>query len=94
MERAMATVKTRPLGNRKSMNIGGLIFMIKKGVGEVKMAPEFYLSPSNVQLNLLDDWINVLEDMYNDEAKEAGTLKERAKITTRTHVRTYDDTTD
>jgi hypothetical protein len=94
MVKAMATAKVRPLGNRKSMNIGGLIFMIKKGVGEVKMAPEFFLAPSNVQLNLLDDWINELEDMYSAEAKEAGTLRERAKITKRTHVRTYDDTTD
>ena len=76
------------------MNIGGLIFMIKKGVGKVKMAPEFYLAPSNVQLNLLDDWINELEEMYNAEVKNAGTLKERVKITNRTHVRTYDDTTD
>lgn len=86
--------KVRPLGNKHSMNVGGLIFMIKKGVGKVKMAPEFYLAPSNVQLNLLDDWINELEGMYNDEAREAGTLRERAKITTRTHIRTYDDTTD
>jgi hypothetical protein len=86
--------KTRPLGNKHSMNIGGLIFMIKKGVGKVKMAPEFYLAPSNVQLNLLDDWINELEEMYNAEVKNAGTLKERVKITNRTHVRTYDDTTD
>jgi hypothetical protein len=90
----MATAKVRPLGNKHSMNIGGLIFMIKKGVGKVKMAPEFYLAPSNVQLNLLDDWINELEEMYNAEDREAGTLKERARVTSRTHVRTYDDTND
>jgi CRISPR/Cas system CMR-associated protein Cmr1 (group 7 of RAMP superfamily) len=94
MERAMEIVKVRPLGNKHSMNIGGLIFKIKKGVGEVKMAPEFFLAPSNVQLNLLDDWINELEEMYNAEIRAEGTLKERARITTRTHVRTYDDTTD
>jgi hypothetical protein len=28
-------------------------------------------------LNLLDDWINALEEMYNAERNEAGTLKER-----------------
>jgi hypothetical protein len=87
----MATAKARPLGNRKSMNIGGLIFMIKKGVGEVKMAPEFFHAPSNVQLNLLDDWINQLEDMYNAEVKETGVLKERTKEIKRNTLRIYEE---
>jgi hypothetical protein len=63
--------------------------MIKKGVGEVKMAPEFFHAPSNVQLNLLDDWINELEKMYNAEAREAGTLKERTKEIKRNTLRMY-----
>jgi hypothetical protein len=41
------------------------------------MAAEFYLLGSQTQLNLLDDWINALEEMYNAERNEAGTLKER-----------------
>jgi hypothetical protein len=91
MGEVMATAKVRPLGNRKSMNIGGLIFMIKKGVGEVKMAPEFFHAPSNVQLNLLDDWINQLEDMYNAESKETGVLKERTKEIKRNTLRIYEE---
>ena len=59
------------------MNVGGLIFHIRDDVGFVKMASEFYLLGSQTQLNLLDDWINALEEMYNAERNEAGTLKER-----------------
>jgi hypothetical protein len=67
----------RKIGNRRSMNVGGLIFHIRDDVGFVKMASEFYLLGSQTQLNLLDDWINSLEEMYNAERNEAGTLKER-----------------
>jgi hypothetical protein len=67
----------RKIGNRRSMNVGGLIFHIRDDVGFVKMAAEFYLLGSQTQLNLLDDWINALEEMYNAERNEAGTLKER-----------------
>ena len=67
----------RKIGNRRSMNVGGLIFHIRDDVGFVKMASEFYLLGSQTQLNLLDDWINALEEMYNAERNEAGTLKER-----------------
>jgi hypothetical protein len=67
----------RKIGNRRSINVGGLIFHIRDDVGFVKMASEFYLLGSQTQLNLLDDWINALEEMYNAERNEAGTLKER-----------------
>ena len=67
----------RKIGNRRSINVGGLIFHIRDDVGFVKMAAEFYLLGSQTQLNLLDDWINALEEMYNAERNEAGTLKER-----------------
>lgn len=67
----------RKIGNRRSMNVGGLIFHIRDDVGFVKMAAEFYLLGSQTQLNLLDDWINALEEMYNAERNEAGTLKDR-----------------
>jgi hypothetical protein len=67
----------RKIGNRRSMNVGGLIFHIRDDLGFVKMASEFYLLGSQTQLNLLDDWINALEEMYNAERNEAGTLKER-----------------
>jgi hypothetical protein len=67
----------RKIGNRRSMNVGGLIFHIRDDVGFVKMASEFYLLGSQTQLNLLDDWINALEEMYNAERMQAGTLKER-----------------
>jgi hypothetical protein len=67
----------RKIGNRRSMNVGGLIFHIRDDVGFVKMAAEFYLLGSQTQLNLLDDWINALEEMYNAERMQAGTLKER-----------------
>lgn len=67
----------RKIGNRRSMNVGGLIFHIRDDVGFVKMASEFYLLGSQTQLNLLDDWINALEEMYNAEHNEAGTLKDR-----------------
>lgn len=67
----------RKIGNRRSMNVGGLIFHIRDDVGFVKMASEFYLLGSQTQLNLLDDWINALEEMYNAERNEAGTLKDR-----------------
>lgn len=86
----MEIVKTRPLGNRKSMTVGGLVFRVREGVGRVKMAPEFYLAPSNVQLNLLDDWINELEAMYNAEIEEAGTLNRKARPTKKA-LRTYDE---
>jgi hypothetical protein len=67
----------RKIGNRRSINVGGLIFHIRDDVGFVKMASEFYLLGSQTQLNLLDDWINALEEMYNAERNEAGTLKDR-----------------
>ena len=67
----------RKIGNRRSMNVGGLIFHIRDDLGFVKMASEFYLLGSQTQLNLLDDWISALEEMYNAERNEAGTLKER-----------------
>ena len=67
----------RKIGNRRSMNVGGLIFHIRDDVGFVKMASEFYLLGSQTQLNLLDDWLNALEEMYNAERMQAGTLKER-----------------
>ena len=71
--------KLRPLGNRSSMNIGGLILNIRESTGSVKMASEFFLVDSNTQLNLLDDWINDLEEMYNAEVKQEGALRERLK---------------
>jgi len=71
--------KLRPLGNRSSMNIGGLILNIRESTGSVKMASEFFLVDSNTQLNLLDDWINDLEEMYNAEIKQDGALRERLK---------------
>ena len=71
--------KLRPLGNRRSMNIGGLILNIREGTGSVKMASEFFLVDSNTQLNLLDDCINDLEEMYNAEVKQEGALRERLK---------------
>ena len=71
--------KLRPLGNRSSMNIGGLILNIRESTGNVKMASEFFLVDSNTQLNLLDDWINALEEMYNAEIKQDGALRERLK---------------
>jgi hypothetical protein len=67
----------RRIGNRRSINVGGLVFHIRDDVGLVKMASEFYLLSSQTQLNLLDDWINSLEEMYNAERNEPGTLKER-----------------
>jgi hypothetical protein len=67
----------RRIGNRRSINVGGLVFHIRDDVGLVKMASEFYLLSSTTQLNLLDDWISSLEEMYNAERNEAGTLKER-----------------
>jgi len=67
----------RKIGNRRSMNVGGLIFHIRDDLGFIKMASEFYLLGSQTQLNLLDDWINALEEMYNAERNEPGTLKER-----------------
>jgi len=71
--------KLRPLGNRSSMNIGGLILNIRESTGNVKMASEFFLVDSNTQLNLLDDWINALEEMYNAEIKQYGALRNRLK---------------
>ena len=71
--------KLRPLGNRRSMNIGGLILNIRESTGSVKMASEFFLVDSNTQLNLLDDWINALDEMYNAEIKQDGALRERLK---------------
>jgi len=67
----------RKIGNRRSINVGGLIFHIRDDVGFVKMASEFYLLSSQTQLNLLDDWLNSLEEMYNAERNEPGTLRER-----------------
>jgi hypothetical protein len=67
----------RRIGNRRSINVGGLVFHIRDDVGLVKMASEFYLLSSTTQLNLLDDWINSLEEMYNAERNEPGTLRER-----------------
>ena len=71
--------KLRPLGNRRAINVGGLIFNIREGSGNLKMASEFFLVDSNTQLNLLDDWINALEEMYNAELKQDGALRERIK---------------
>jgi hypothetical protein len=71
--------KLRTLGSRRSMNIGGLILNIRESTGSVKMASEFFLVDSNTQLNLLDDWINDLEEMYNAEVKQEGALRERLK---------------
>ena len=67
----------RKIGNRRSINVGGLIFHIRDDVGLVKMASEFFLLGSQTQLNLLDDWINSLEEMYNAERNEPGTLQGR-----------------
>lgn len=67
----------RKLGNRKGMNVGGLTINIREGTGNVKMASEFYLMGSSLQLNLLDDWISLLEEMHNAETKESGTLSSR-----------------
>jgi len=69
----------RKLGNRKGMNVGGLTINIREGTGNVKMASEFYLMGSGLQLNLLDDWINLLEEMHNAETKESGTLSSRVR---------------
>ena len=69
----------RQLGNRRAMNIGGLIVNVREGTGNVKLASEFFLMGSNLQLNLLDDWINFLEEMYNAEIKQSGALAERLK---------------
>jgi len=77
--------KVRPLGNRRSMNIGGLIVNVRDSVGTLKMASEFYLMDSNTQLNLLDDWINSLEALYNAEVKQAGAIREQ--LNQRKHVK-------
>jgi hypothetical protein len=69
----------RKLGNRKGMNVGGLTINIREGTGNVKMASEFYLMGSSLQLNLLDDWISLLEEMHNAETKESGTLSSRIR---------------
>jgi len=69
----------RKLGNRKGMNVGGLTINIREGTGNVKMASEFYLMGSSLQLNLLDDWISLLEEMHNAETKESGTLNSRIR---------------
>jgi hypothetical protein len=69
----------RKLGNRKGMNVGGLTINIREGTGNVKMASEFYLMGSGLQLNLLDDWISLLEEMHNAETKESGTLSSRIR---------------
>ena len=80
--------KLRPLGNRRSINIGGLIMNVREGTGSIKMASEFYLMDSNTQLNLLDDWINSLEALYNAEIKQAGTIREQLNLRTRIkHIR-------
>jgi hypothetical protein len=69
--------KLRPLGNRRAINVGGLIFNIRESSGSLKMASEFFIADSNTQLNLLEDWINALENMYNAEIKQEGALRER-----------------
>lgn len=71
--------KVRELGNRRGMNVGGLIVNVREGTGTTKMASEFFLMDSNTQLNLLDDWINLLEEMYNAEIKQQGALRDRIK---------------
>lgn len=83
--------KLRSLGNRRSMNIGGLILNIRDGTGNVKMASEFFLIDSNTQLNLLDDWINALEEMYNAEIKQDGALRERLKQRKPRQLRYYEE---
>jgi hypothetical protein len=79
--------KLRPLGNRRSINIGGLIMNVREGTGSIKMASEFYLMDSNTQLNLLDDWINSLEALYNAEIKQAGTIREQLNLPTRRRIK-------
>ena len=79
--------KLRPLGNRRSINIGGLVMNVREGTGSIKIAPEFYLMDSNTQLNLLDDWINWLEALYNAEIKQAGTLHEQLNLPTRRRIK-------
>ena len=83
--------KLRSLGNRRSMNIGGLILNIREGKGSIKMASEFFLVDSNTQLNLLDDWINELEEMYNAEVKQDGALRERLKQRRPKQIRYYEE---
>jgi hypothetical protein len=81
----------RKLGNRKGMNVGGLTINIREGTGNVKMASEFYLMGSGLQLNLLDDWISLLEEMHNAETKESGTLSSRIqKQRPSRGIRTFD----
>ena len=82
--------KLRPLGNRRAINVGGLIFNIREGSGSLKMASEFFIADSNTQLNLLEDWINALEIMYNAEIKQEGTLRERLKQHKPRHIRHYE----
>lgn len=67
--------KTRALGNRKTMNLGSLTFDIRDGTGDVKIATEFYLMDSTTQLDLLDDWINLLERLYKMEQQHRGSLR-------------------
>lgn len=83
--------KLRPLGNRRSMNIGGLILNIREGTGNVKMASEFFLIDGNTQLNLLDDWINALEEMYNAEINQSGALRERLSQRKPRQIRHYEE---
>ena len=73
------------------MNIGGLILNIREGKGSIKMASEFFLVDSNTQLNLLDDWINELEEMYNAEVKQDGALRERLKQRRPKQIRYYEE---
>jgi len=82
----------RKLGNRKGMNVGGLTINIREGTGNVKMASEFYLMGSSLQLNLLDDWISLLEEMHNAETKESGTLGSRIRKQRPSRgIRTFDE---
>jgi hypothetical protein len=82
----------RKLGNRKGMNVGGLTINIREGTGNVKMASEFFLMGSSLQLNLLDDWINLLEEMYTAETKESGTLGSRIRKQRPSRgIRTFDE---
>ena len=60
---------------------------VREGTGSIKIAPEFYLMDSNTQLNLLDDWINWLEALYNAEIKQAGTLREQLNLHTRRRIK-------
>lgn len=57
------------------MDLGTFSINVREGVGRVKIASEFYLMDSQTQLDLLDDWINFLEELYNTEVEDRGALR-------------------